>query len=89
VNYSRKNPKGFFENAVMPVVKTYPQLKGANLISLEKDLKSGASLALLQINPALIKMSGPMQKILLHQMLTLLIIQPMERLLLTGLRRLA
>ncbi|SFQ12481.1 Cysteine-rich secretory protein family protein [Parafilimonas terrae] len=57
VNYSRKNPKGFFESAVMPVVKTYPQLKGANLISLEKDLKSGASLALLQINPALMKMS--------------------------------
>ncbi len=57
VNYSRKNPGGFFENAVVPIIKIYPQLKGANLKSLEKDLKSGAALTLLQINPALTKMS--------------------------------
>ncbi len=57
VNYSRKKPADFFENAVMPIIKIYPQLKGANLNSLEKDLKGGASMALLQIYPALMKMS--------------------------------
>lgn len=57
VNFSRKNPDRFFEIAVMPIVKTYPQLKGVNLVSLENDLKGGTSLALLQIHPALMKMS--------------------------------
>lgn len=57
VNFSRKNPGRFFEIAVMPIVKTYLQLKGVNLVSLENDLKGGTSLALLQIHPALMKMS--------------------------------
>lgn len=57
VNFSRKNPDQFFESAVLPMVRTYPQLKGENLKSLEKDLKESGSLAILQLNQALINMS--------------------------------
>src|SRR6478609_271453 len=35
VNFSRRNPESFYENAVLPMVKAYPQLKGENLNSLE------------------------------------------------------
>ncbi|MFT4154158.1 CAP domain-containing protein [Parafilimonas sp.] len=57
VNYSRKNPRSFFENAIMPIVKIYPQLRGSNLNSLENDLKGSPSLTLLQLNPVLVRMS--------------------------------
>lgn len=58
VNYSRKNPAGFYETAVLPVIQTYPQLKGDNLNSLEKDLKNTQSLTLFTLDAALLKMSA-------------------------------
>jgi hypothetical protein len=57
VNYSRKNPREFYEKAVLPMVKTYPQLEGQNLVSLEQDLKHSQSLPLFSLNASLLKMS--------------------------------
>ena len=57
VNYSRENPKTFYENAVLPIVKTYPQLKGENLNSLEKELENLHPLVLFRLDEPLLKMS--------------------------------
>jgi hypothetical protein len=50
VNYSRKNPSEFYENAIKGIIKIYPQLKGKNLESLETDLKNSASLPMFTLN---------------------------------------
>jgi len=57
VNYSRKSPTEFYEKAILPIVKTYAQLEGENLISLKKDLNAIQSLALFSLNVPLLKMS--------------------------------
>ena len=58
VNYSRKNPKRFFDSVITPVAKLYPQLVGANLTSLKNDLFSSPVLPLLTLNILLIKMAS-------------------------------
>jgi hypothetical protein len=58
VNFSRRNPEAFYENAVLPMVKTYPQLKGKNLNSLEKDLKGLQPLTFFSLDVSLLKMSA-------------------------------
>ncbi|HEX5150320.1 MAG TPA: CAP domain-containing protein [Parafilimonas sp.] len=57
VNYSRKNPSAFYDNAVTEIIKVYPQLKGKNLESLETDLKNSASLPMFEVNESLNKMA--------------------------------
>lgn len=58
VNYSRLEPESFYNNVIIPIVKTYPQLKGENLQSLEADLRNSKSLSLLRLNDTLLKMSA-------------------------------
>jgi len=58
VNYSRKNPGAFYDNAVLPMIKTYPQLKGENLNSLEKDLKAVQPLVFFSLDGSLLKMAA-------------------------------
>lgn len=57
VNYSRKNPIRFYNDAVLPIVNIYPQLKGKNFESLKSDLFSSPELPMLSLNTALIKTS--------------------------------
>ena len=57
VNYSRINPLRFFDSAVKPLTKIYPQLAGENLESLNHDLKNSPILPLLNLNDTLIKMA--------------------------------
>jgi len=57
VNYSRLNPKLFFDSVVRPIVTIYPQLKGDNLESLEKDIAKMQSLPLLTLNGSLTQMA--------------------------------
>lgn len=58
VNFSRKYPGQFYETAVLPIIKTYPQFKGENLKSLEKDLMEQQPLPLFSLNAALLKMAA-------------------------------
>lgn len=53
VNYSRKNPKKFYDSVILAMVKIYPQLQGSYLNSLKTDLLSFNSLPLLRLNPTL------------------------------------
>ena len=57
VNYSRKNPAEFYDDAIKEIIKVYPQLKGKNLESLETDLKNSASLPMFALNDNLTKMA--------------------------------
>lgn len=57
VNYSRNNPKKFFDSVIVPIVSIYPQLKGVYLSSLASDVSEVTSLPLLKLNPILIKMA--------------------------------
>lgn len=53
VNYSRKNPKRFYDSVILPIINVYPQLKGPNLISLKIDLYASSVLPLLSLNSIL------------------------------------
>lgn len=57
VNYSREKPQDFYENAVLPVIKVYPQLVSENLKSLGEDLKNASSLVFFRLNDTLLQMS--------------------------------
>ena len=57
VNYSRKNPKKFYDSVVLPITTVYPQLKGEYLTSLKTDLFNAHSLPLLTLNSTLIRMA--------------------------------
>jgi hypothetical protein len=57
VNYSRINPSRFFDSAITPLTKIYPQLTGENLESLKHDLIKSSILPLLNINDTLLKMA--------------------------------
>jgi len=50
VNFSRRNPSEFYDKAVKEIIKTYPQLKGKNLETLESDLKNSASLPMFNLS---------------------------------------
>jgi hypothetical protein len=53
-NYSRKDPKRFWDSIMVPLLSIYPQLKGKFASSLEKDLLNAAPLPLLYLNDTLI-----------------------------------
>jgi hypothetical protein len=57
VNYSRKNPKRFYDSVISSIIKLYPQLKGSNLISLKEDLLNSTSLSILKLNIELCQMA--------------------------------
>lgn len=57
LNYSRQNPGEFFDSVVKPILGVYPQLRGKNFESLERDLKGSPSLPLFFLNDTLNRMA--------------------------------
>lgn len=53
-NYSRKNPKRFWDSVMIPVLNTFPQLRGNYANSLMEDLNNCPSLPLLALNDTLL-----------------------------------
>jgi hypothetical protein len=56
-NYSRINPKRFWDSVIVPLIKIYPNLKNSYTNSLRKDLYNAQSLPLMQPNLSLIKVA--------------------------------
>lgn len=54
MNYSRNNPKQFWDSCVLPMIKQFPNLNGSNAKSLEKDLAAVGPLPLYSLNKSLI-----------------------------------
>ena len=54
MNYSRNNPKQFWDSCVLPMLKQFPNLNGSNAKSLEKDLAASGPLPLYSLNKNLI-----------------------------------
>lgn len=57
-NYSRKNPKRFWDSVVAKVIAEFPEFKSSYSESLKKDLYSRDSLPLLYLNDSLIQMAN-------------------------------
>ena len=53
-NYSRKNPARFWDSVMVPILATFPQLKGKFARSLQVDLYKAGPLPLLALNDTLI-----------------------------------
>lgn len=56
-NYSRANPKRFWDSVVAPALKTFPNLQGSYTQSLKADLYASPGLPLFKLNPILLKTS--------------------------------
>lgn len=56
-NYSRKDPKRFWDSVMVPVFTAFPQLRGKYAVSLKADLENSPSLPLLALNDTLIQSS--------------------------------
>jgi hypothetical protein len=54
-NYSRQNPKMFWDSVVVPMLEVFPTLNKAEAKSLQKDLSSREPLPMFILNPALIQ----------------------------------
>lgn len=56
-NYSRSNPKRFWDSIVAPLIKVYPEFQNSYSVSLKKDLFSTAPLPLLKPDTALLSIA--------------------------------
>lgn len=54
-NYSRNNPKKFWDSAIVPIVKLFPRLQMPEARSLEQDLAQTGSLPMFTLNRTLVK----------------------------------
>jgi len=54
-NYSRSNPKRFWDSVMIPILSAYPQLRGKYASSLEQDLLSANTLPFFGLNDTLVK----------------------------------
>jgi len=54
-NYARKNPRQFWDSAVAPIIKAFPELSGKYSASLKEELFKGETLPLFSLNPILIR----------------------------------
>lgn len=52
-NYSRNNPRGFWDSIVVPILQTFPNLNNSYSASLKKDLYAASPLPLLRPNTKL------------------------------------
>ncbi len=57
-NYSRINPKIFWDSVVSPILETYPAIKNTYTESLKKELENAPSLPLLKPNKSLLATSA-------------------------------
>ena len=56
LNYSRINPKRFYDSIVVPIVSAYPSLKQDGYVaSLQKDMYATSSLPMLRVNDTLVR----------------------------------
>lgn len=55
LNYSRAYPKAFWDSAVVPILNAFPQLRGAESKSLQKDMVAAEALPLLALSKPLLK----------------------------------
>jgi hypothetical protein len=53
INYSRKNPKAFWDSIVQPTIQFYPELDGSYASSLKQELYKTKPLPLFSLNQAL------------------------------------
>src|SRR6202012_2651316 len=53
INFTRNNPKGFWDSVVSPILQTFHTLKSSYTESLKRDLYSQPQLPLLTLNPKL------------------------------------
>jgi hypothetical protein len=53
INYTRNNPKAFWDSVVSPILQTFPTLKSSYTESLKKDLYTQPPLPLLKLNSKL------------------------------------
>jgi hypothetical protein len=56
-NYSRRNPKRFWDSVVNPAIKILPELNGESSQSLQKDLYKTNTLPMFKLNSLLINMA--------------------------------
>ncbi|HLL43206.1 MAG TPA: CAP domain-containing protein [Segetibacter sp.] len=56
-NYSRSNPKGFWDSVIVPMIASFPNLKSAYTESLKRDLYNTKALPLVKPNVELLKIS--------------------------------
>jgi uncharacterized protein YkwD len=56
-NYSRRNPKAFWDSVVAPILNTYPQFNTSYAASLKKDLYKAQKLPMIKPNLVLIKVA--------------------------------
>ena len=54
-NYSRINPKRFWDSVVAPMIEQFTELKGKESVSLQQDLYKTPSLPLFRLNETLIR----------------------------------
>lgn len=66
-NYSRNNPKEFWDSVVSPILKIYPDFKNSYTTSLEKDLNITNALPLVKPNLKLLNTSLSLAKELATQ----------------------
>jgi uncharacterized protein YkwD len=52
-NYSRKNPRAFYDSIVVPVLKTFPNLQSSYVNSLRRDLYAASPLGFVRPSPLL------------------------------------
>lgn len=57
LNYSRTNPKLFWDSAIQPILDQFPNLKGNNAKSLKEDLLKSPPLTRLYLNKSLISIA--------------------------------
>ena len=56
-NYSRKNPRLFYDSVIEPLLKDYPSLHTSNVSSLKRDLYKAVSLSMVKPNNQLHKVA--------------------------------
>ncbi len=61
-NYSRSNPKGFWDSVVAPILNVYPNFRNSYTESLKKDLYKSPSLPFLKPNNDLYKAAQSLAK---------------------------
>lgn len=61
-NYSRNNPKMFWDSVILPILKVYPSFRNGYTNSLENDLTAAKPLPLLYPNPKLLSTSHSLAK---------------------------
>jgi hypothetical protein len=58
INYSRKNPKRFWDSIALPILQAFPQLKGQYSKSLKEDISNSLPLSMISTSPNLLALAS-------------------------------